>query len=95
MKTRNVFSAIILAIQICAIMYLMVCSLVPNFLLMFIQYGIYMAIPFAMLGVLLNIVQIVSSVKNKGTYLKNIVFALVHILLGLGSFVVYNSLLHI
>ena len=66
-----------------------------DILLPIVMYGIYLAIPVAVIGVLLCLVLLVKQRNDKKEVFKNIGFAFLHIVSGMWNFVFYNSLWHI
>ena len=101
MKKISLFSRIIFILQAFEVLYLIIwisariLKIEVDILLPIIMYGIYLAIPVAVIGVLLCLVLLVKQRTDKKKVFKNIGFAFLHIVLGMWNFVFYNSLWHI
>ncbi len=101
MKKIRLFSKIIFVFQAFVVLYPLlwiparILKIEVDILLPIIMYGIYLAIPVALVGVLLCLVLLVKQRNSKKEVLKNIAFAFLHIVLGMWNFVFYNSLWHI
>ena len=96
MKKISLFSRIIFILQAFVVLYPIVwLKIEVDILFPIIMYGIYLAIPVAVIGVLLCLVLLVKQRTDKKKVFKNIGFAFLHIVLGMWNFVFYNSLWHI
>ena len=101
MKKISLFSRIIFILQAFVVLYPIVwiparvLQIEVDILLPIIMYGIYLAIPVAVIGILLCLVLLVKQRNDKKEVFKNIGFAFLHIVLGMWNFVFYNSLWHI
>ena len=101
MKKISLFSRIIFILQAFVVLYpivwipIRILKIEVDILLPIIMYGIYLAIPVAVIGVLLCLVLLVKQRADKKTVFKNIGFGFLHIVLGMWNFVFYNSLWHI
>ena len=101
MKKISLFSRIIFILQAFVELYpiiwipIRILKIEVDILLPIIMYGIYLAIPVAVIGVLLCLVLLVKQRNEKKEVVKNIGFAFLHIVLGMWNFVFYNSLWHI
>ena len=101
MKKISLFSRIIFILQAFVVLYPIIwisariLKIEADILLPIIMYGIYLAIPVAVIGVLLCLVLLVKQRTDKKKVFKNIGFAFLHIVLGMWNFVFYNSLWHI
>ena len=101
MKKISLFSKIIFILQAVIVLYPLIwifariVKIEVDILLPIIMYGIYFAIPVAVIGVLLCLTMLFKQKNNKKEIFKNIGFAFLHIVLGMWNFVFYNSLWHI
>ena len=101
MKKISLFSRIIFILQAFVVLYPIIwisariLKIEVDILSPIIMYGIYLAIPVAVIGVLLCLVLLVKQRNDKKEVFKNIGVAFLHIVLGMWNFVFYNSLWHI
>ncbi len=98
MKKMSMISKIILIIQVLMALYLPLWPILDllnvDVLLPVIMYGIYVSIPLAIVGILFCLIVLFKN-KDKKCKIKSIIFVLLHMLIGLWNFVIYNSLWHI
>lgn len=98
MKKINLISKIIFIFQCLTALYLQL-WLIPgklkiDIMLYVMMYGIYGALPVAIVGVLCCLILMFKK-KTKKDIIKNVIFILLHLLIGFWNYVIYNSLLHI
>ena len=100
-KKISLFSRIIFILQAFVVLYpiiwipIRILKIEVDISLLINMYGIYLAIPVAVVGVLLCLVLLVKQRNDKKEVFKNMGFAFLHIVLGMWNFVFYNSLWHI
>lgn len=98
MKKISLFSKIIFILQAFVALYpwLWILAGILKFevgvLLPIVMCGLHFTIPISIIGVLLCLVLSVKQRNDKKEVFKNIALALLHIVLGIWNFVLYNSL---
>lgn len=105
MKKLRLFSKIILIMQCLGILNLLsipflthpfdAFDFLTNGLGFFLPFGMYVALPLGIIGFALETANVIISLKNKKPWVKAVIIAILHFILGATNYVFYISMWHI